>query len=85
MYKKQQIALNSTGVLLLRYSHLHENCGLLGFYAPSSGYFIPNFRDNLSTSFSGFKNQESYGFLNPNNGTDMLSRNVGNKLPLLAA
>ena len=33
-----------------------ENCPLLGYYAPSSGNFLPTFRDNLSVTSSGFKN-----------------------------
>jgi hypothetical protein len=33
-----------------------ENCDLLGYYAPSSGNFIPTFRDNLSVPSSGVKN-----------------------------
>ena len=47
-----------------------ENCAPLGYYAASSGNFLTTFWDNLSAPSSGFKN---------------LSRNVGNKLPLLAA
>ena len=49
-----------------------ENCALLGNYA-SSGNFSPTFRDNLSVPCSG------------EDGTDRLSRNVGEKLPLLPA
>jgi len=52
-----------------------ENCTLLGSYAASSGNLLPTFRDNLS---SGVK-------WNPENGTDGSFRNVGKKLPLLAA
>jgi hypothetical protein len=55
---------------------LNENCSLQGYYAASSGNFSPTFRDNL---------QVPSGFLNPENGTDKLSRKVGKKLPLLAA
>ena len=40
---------------------------------------LPTFRDKLSVQFSGFK------YLNAEDGTDKLSRNVGKKLPLLAA
>ena len=58
-----------------------ENCALLGYNAANSGDFLPTFRDNLSVTSSGFKN----GFVNPDNETDRLSRNVGKKLPLLAA
>jgi len=59
-----------------------ENCALLGYYAASSGNFLLTFRVNLSVSSSGLKN---FGFLNPEDGTDRLSRNVSKKLPLLAA
>ena len=33
-----------------------ENYDLLGYYALSSGNFVPMFRDNLSVPFLGFKN-----------------------------
>jgi hypothetical protein len=33
-----------------------ENCALLGYYAASSGNFLPTFRDNPSVPSSGFKN-----------------------------
>jgi hypothetical protein len=46
-----------------------ENCALLGNNAGSSGNFY----------------RLSFGFLNPEDGTVRLSRNVGKKLPLLAA
>jgi hypothetical protein len=36
-------------------SHV-ENCPLLGYYAISSGNFLPTFRHNLSVPSSGFKN-----------------------------
>jgi hypothetical protein len=32
-----------------------ENCALLGYYAASSGDFLPSFRDNLSVPSSGAK------------------------------
>jgi len=58
-----------------------ENCAQLGYYAASNGNFLPMFRDNLSVPSSGFR---LFLFLNREDGTDRLSRNVGNKLPLLA-
>jgi len=58
-----------------------ETCSLLGYYAASSGNFLPTFRDNLSVASSGVKNSP----LTPEDGTDRLSQNVGKKLPLLAA
>jgi len=60
-----------------------KNCTILGYYAASSGNLLPTFRDNLSIQSSGFKNWIE--FLNPEDGTDRLSRNVGKKSPLLAA
>jgi hypothetical protein len=33
-----------------------EKCGLLGYYAASSGYFLPTFRINLSVPSSGPRN-----------------------------
>jgi hypothetical protein len=33
-----------------------ENCALLGHYSPSSGNFLPTFRDNISVPSSGVKN-----------------------------
>ena len=53
---------------------LYNNCVLLGFYAVSSGNLLSTFRDNLSVPSSA-----------PEDGTDRLPRNVGKKLPLLAA
>ena len=34
---------------------LCENCAPLGYYAASSGNFVPTFRDNLSVPSSGVK------------------------------
>ena len=59
---------------------LHENCDLLGYYAASSGNFLPLFRDNLSVPSSGITN-----FFPLKMWPDMLTRNVGKKLQLLAA
>jgi hypothetical protein len=55
-----------------------ENFVLLGYYAESSGNLLPTFWDNLSVPSSGFKKPFQ-------DGTNRLSRNVDNKLPLLAA
>ena len=52
----------------------------MGCYAASSDNLLAAFRDNI-----GSRIQEDFGFLNPEDGTDRLSRNVGTKLPLLAA
>jgi hypothetical protein len=48
-----------------------ENCALLGYCTAITGNFLPTFRDNLSGP-------------TPEDGTDMLSRNVGKELLLLA-
>jgi len=53
---------------------LYTNCALLGYYPESSGNFLPTLRDNPSVASSGAED-----------GIDSLSRNVGKKLPLLAA
>jgi hypothetical protein len=37
-----------------------ENCALLDYYAARSGNFLPTFRDKLSVSPSGFKNQNAF-------------------------
>jgi hypothetical protein len=58
-----------------------ENCALLGCYAACGGNFLPTFRDNLSVPSSGVMYQR---FLTPEECTGRLSRNVGQKLPLLA-
>jgi hypothetical protein len=67
--------------------NVDENCTLLGYYTANSGNFSLTFRDNLYVPYSGvkilFRGQE--GFLSPEDGTDRLSRNVAEKLPLLAA
>jgi len=39
-----------------------ENCGLLVYYAASSGNFLPKFRVNLSVPTSEYKNQEQFKF-----------------------
>ena len=38
-----------------------ENCVLLGYYAASSGNFLPTFRDNLSVPSSRVKNSTKAG------------------------
>jgi hypothetical protein len=58
--------------------YMRENCALLGYYAVSSGNFLPPFGIT-------FRSHPPFGFLNPEDWTDTLSRNVGKKLPLLAA
>jgi len=45
-----------------------KNCTFLGYYAATSGNFLPTFRDNLSSPS-----------LNTEDGTDRLSRNVAKK------
>jgi len=53
---------------------------ILGYYAVSSCNFLPKFLVNISGhTFRGKV------FLTHEDGTDMLSRNAGKKLPLLAA
>jgi hypothetical protein len=50
-----------------------EMCDFLGYYAASSGTFLPTFRDNVSVPSSRL-------FI-LGDGTDTLSRNVGKQLP----
>jgi len=71
------------------------NCSLLGLYAAISGNFLPTFRDIVYVAHSGFKNTRFLKvpfsgykfprFLDREDGTDTLCRNVGMKLSLLAA
>ena len=75
-----------TTALFTKNSEIYKNCTLLCFYGTSSSNLFPIFRDNLWVQFSGFKNQKwnpkNFGFLNPKDGTDKLSRNVGKKSQL---
>ena len=64
------------------------NCAPLGYYAASGDSFLLTFRDILSVPSSNVKKSKEiicFGFFIPKYGTDRLSRNVGNELPLLAA
>ena len=58
-----------------------KNCSILGYYAASSGNFLPTFWDTLSVPY--LKMGPMIGFLTLEDGIDRLSRNVGKKLPLL--
>ena len=62
-----------------------DNSVVQGCCTARSGNFLPVFRDKISVPSSGLKNIHRNLFLSPEEGTDMLSRNVGKKLPLLAA
>jgi len=57
----------------------------LGYYTASTGNLLPTFRVNLLVPSSGFKNPKrlSFGFLNPEDGTNRLFQNVCKKLPLI--
>jgi hypothetical protein len=79
-----QLELATSRVISAFRRKVPANYTLLGYYAASSGNFLPTFRDNLSVPAVGFKNRKER-FLNLTAGTDMLSRNVGKKLPVLAA
>jgi hypothetical protein len=54
-----------TNLYLEKTSCLLENGTPLGYYAASSGNFLPRFRDNLSVPFSRVRN-----FLTPEDETD---------------
>jgi hypothetical protein len=60
----------------------HEICALLGYYAASCGNCLLMFRDNVSVPSLWVK---SLGLLTREDGTDLLSRNVGKQLPHDAA
>ena len=62
-----------------------ENSAHLGCDTANGGNFLPMFRDDLSVPSSGVESPKAFGFLAPEDGTDRLSRNVGKKLPPLAA
>jgi hypothetical protein len=59
----------------------NENHTLLGYYAISSGNFLPMFQDKLSVGLIVKKSK----FLTLEDRADRLSYNIGKKLPLLAA
>ena len=59
-------------VRLASYSVTWRQLSSSGFYAASSGNFLSTFRDNLSVASSGV-----LWFLNPEDGTVRLFRNVG--------
>ena len=83
----------SRHTVFIRYSD--KNFPHLGYYVASSGNMLPTFRNTLSVSSSGVTDVSEHptGFifrgqgwdsLSPEDGTDTVSRNVGNILPLLA-
>jgi hypothetical protein len=53
---------------------------LRGYYAASSSNFLPTLRDHISVPSSGYKSAK--GFLNTEDLTERLSRNVGKKYSL---
>jgi hypothetical protein len=59
--------------------YMDQNRALLGYYAASSGNFLPTFRDNISVPSSGDGNDPL------NMGLIGYPEKVGKKLPLLAA
>jgi hypothetical protein len=61
-----------------------ENCALLGYYAASTANFLPTFQYNLAVPSSGSEDLD-WRCLTFEGGLGWLSRNVGKKLPLLAA
>jgi hypothetical protein len=62
--------------------HVNEVLALLGCYASFIGSWLPTFRDNLPIPIPGAR---QLGCLTLECGTDSLSLNVGNQLPLKAA
>jgi hypothetical protein len=62
-----------------------ENRAVVGYYAASSGNFLSTFWGNLSIPTFRWQKFKRVQFLNPEDGIDRLSRNVGKKLSLPAA
>jgi len=61
-----------------------KNRHLLAHYSASSGHSLLTYLDILSVPCSRIKNPVfNVGFLTSEDGTDLLSRNVGKELPLL--
>jgi len=60
-----------------------EHTRLLGYDASSSGNFLTDVSGQPIGLIFRVKNLRRFGFLHPEDGTYMLSRNVGKKLPLL--
>jgi len=46
------------GVISGFQAEVGKQYGLLGYYAASSGKFLPTFQDNLSVLSSGFQNKK---------------------------
>jgi hypothetical protein len=64
--------------------NVEEICALLGRYSASSGNPLPTFRDNISVqSCRVKKSKKKRDFLTLEDGTGMLSRNVGKGLLLV--
>ena len=65
-----------------------EICALLGYYAARSGNLLPTFWNNYQYHLQGSRitfGFSLFGFFTLDYGTNGLSRNVGKKLPILAA
>jgi len=60
---------------------IDENCVFLRFCAVGGGYSVPTIRDNQLVPSSGGKKQRKKTL---EDRTDMLSRNIGKELPVLA-
>ena len=75
------IQLTWLDVISGSFHEVDVNCTLLCYLTASDGNNLPTFVDDLSLAS---RNPISFGFLNAEEGTDRLSRNVGNKLSLLA-
>jgi len=83
----QEFPLYLVGILIAVFENSHsiEICALLWYHAACGGSSLPTFRDILSgLVFKGQAIPED-DLLTLEDGTDRLSRNVGNDLPLCAA
>jgi hypothetical protein len=62
-------------------------CALLGYYVAYIGNILPKLRDKVMIYFHRSRNQRNpllFGYLDPLNGLNKLSRNVDNVIPLCA-
>jgi hypothetical protein len=65
-------------VILIFGHQVDENWDILDHYAQSSGNLLPKFRNSLSVPSAGGKESKKSRRVNIEDGTDRLSRNVGN-------
>ena len=57
------LSTDDFGVISGFLREIDQNCVLLGYYAASSGNFLPTFRDNLSVASPEVKNKKRWDLL----------------------